>query len=107
MNKPWPALFKWRHFEPEIIVCAVRWYLRFSLRIGTLRNWSWNEAAHAMFFFVPVRKLPLDGQSCAPYCAARVKTVVYAPTELAKYSQCRYRVSRAIRTNQRCASLSG
>src|SRR6267154_634665 len=27
----WPALFKWRHFEPEIIVCAVRWYLRFSL----------------------------------------------------------------------------
>jgi transposase-like protein len=21
----------WRHFEPEIILCAVRWYLRFSL----------------------------------------------------------------------------
>jgi len=31
MTKPRPALFKWRHFEPEIIVCAVRWYLRFSL----------------------------------------------------------------------------
>ena len=31
MIKPRPALFKWRHFEPEIIVCAVRWYLRFSL----------------------------------------------------------------------------
>src|SRR4030081_3011947 len=31
MSKPRPALFKWRHFEPEIIVCAVRWYLRFSL----------------------------------------------------------------------------
>src|SRR5260370_26610497 len=31
MDKPRPALFKWRHFEPEIIVCAVRWYLRFSL----------------------------------------------------------------------------
>ena len=31
MIKPPPALFKWRHFEPEIIVCAVRWYLRFSL----------------------------------------------------------------------------
>jgi hypothetical protein len=28
MSKPRPALFKWRHFEPEIIVCAVRWYLR-------------------------------------------------------------------------------
>ena len=24
-------LFKWRHYEPEIIICAVRWYLRFSL----------------------------------------------------------------------------
>ena len=24
-------LFKWRQFEPEIIVCAVRWYLRYSL----------------------------------------------------------------------------
>ena len=31
MIKPRPALFKWRHFEPEIVVCAVRWYLRFSL----------------------------------------------------------------------------
>jgi transposase, IS6 family len=26
-----PLLFKWRQFEPEIIVCAVRWYLRYSL----------------------------------------------------------------------------
>ena len=31
MIKSRPALFKWRHFEPEIIVCAVRWYLRFSV----------------------------------------------------------------------------
>ena len=31
MIKPRSALFKWRHFEPELIVCAVRWYLRFSL----------------------------------------------------------------------------
>src|SRR5258705_7393093 len=31
MIKTRPALFKWRHFEPEIIVCGVRWYLRFSL----------------------------------------------------------------------------
>ncbi len=26
-----PESFKWRHFEPEIILCAVRWYLRYSL----------------------------------------------------------------------------
>jgi IS6 family transposase len=25
------ALFKWRHFEAEIILCAVRWYLRYAL----------------------------------------------------------------------------
>jgi hypothetical protein len=31
MPKPRPTLFKWRHFEPEIIICAVRWYLRLSL----------------------------------------------------------------------------
>ena len=23
--------FKWRHFQPEIILCGVRWYLRYSL----------------------------------------------------------------------------
>ena len=28
---PRQLLFKWRQFEPEIIVCAIRWYLRYSL----------------------------------------------------------------------------
>ena len=23
-----PLIFKWRHFEPHIILCAIRWYLR-------------------------------------------------------------------------------
>src|SRR2546430_13445079 len=32
MAKPYPpAIFKWRHFAPEVILCAVRWYLRYSL----------------------------------------------------------------------------
>jgi transposase, IS6 family len=31
MAKRRPALFKWRHFEPAVITCAVGWYLRFSL----------------------------------------------------------------------------
>src|SRR5258705_3049508 len=26
-----PAIFKWRQSEPEIILCAVRWYLPYSL----------------------------------------------------------------------------
>ena len=32
MAKPHPpAIFKWRHFTPEVILCAVRWYPRYSL----------------------------------------------------------------------------
>src|SRR5690242_4460678 len=26
-----PGLFKWRQFEPEVILLAIGWYLRFSL----------------------------------------------------------------------------
>ena len=29
MNQPNP--FKWRHFEAEIILLCVRWYLRYAL----------------------------------------------------------------------------
>jgi hypothetical protein len=35
MNRSRPAIFRGRHFEPEIIATCVRWYLRFSL---SLRN---------------------------------------------------------------------
>src|ERR1051325_5550239 len=31
MRKSRPPSFKWRHFEPAVITCAVSWYLRFSL----------------------------------------------------------------------------
>lgn len=32
MKKPVrPAIFKWRQTEPALILCAVRWYLRYSL----------------------------------------------------------------------------
>src|SRR5215831_7620685 len=31
MRKSRPPLFKWPHFEPAVITCAVGWYLRFSL----------------------------------------------------------------------------
>jgi len=33
-----PALFKGRHFEAEIIILCVRWYLRFSLRYRDLKE---------------------------------------------------------------------
>src|ERR1019366_4862763 len=28
-----PAIFKWRQTEPGFILCAVRWYLRYSLSL--------------------------------------------------------------------------
>jgi transposase-like protein len=31
MTKPWPAEFKWRQFQPQVILMAVGWYLRYSL----------------------------------------------------------------------------
>jgi transposase-like protein len=31
VTKPRPAEFKWRQFEPQVILMAVGWYLRFSL----------------------------------------------------------------------------
>ena len=30
-RKPVPRVFKWMHFEPEIILLCVRWYLSYRL----------------------------------------------------------------------------
>ena len=38
MNRKRPALFKGRHFEAEIIVLCVRWYLRFGLSYRNLEE---------------------------------------------------------------------
>jgi transposase-like protein len=32
-NAPRPAIFKWRQTAPELILCAVRWYLRYTLSL--------------------------------------------------------------------------
>src|SRR6266478_1507914 len=55
MIKPRPALFKWRHFEPEIIVCPVRWYLRFSL--------SYRDVEE----LIMERSLPVDHTNIWPW----------------------------------------
>ena len=44
-----PAIFKWRQTAPELIVCAVRWYLRYSLSlrdVEELLNERGLEADH-------------------------------------------------------------
>jgi transposase-like protein len=39
-----PALFKRRHFEAEIIVLCVRWYLRYPLSFRQLEeSYRWTQ----------------------------------------------------------------
>jgi hypothetical protein len=57
MPKPRPALFKWRQFEPEIIVCAVRWYLRFSL--------SYRDVDELLMELVCLLTTPPFGAGCS------------------------------------------
>jgi transposase, IS6 family len=38
--------FKWRHFQPEIILCGVRWYLRYSLSYRDVEELILERALH-------------------------------------------------------------
>ena len=47
-----PAIFKWRQTEPALILCAVRWYLRYSLSfrdVEELLRERGLEADHTMY----------------------------------------------------------
>jgi transposase-like protein len=66
VTKPRPAEFKWRQFEPQVILMAVGWYLRFSLSYrdveelvrpsGLSATWMWLRAREGKF--VPVLLVP-------------------------------------------------
>jgi IS6 family transposase len=40
------SLFKWRHFAPEIIMCGVRWYLRYALRYRDVEELLLERGLH-------------------------------------------------------------
>ena len=40
-----PAIFKWRQTEHELILCAVRWYLRYSLSLRDVEELLGERAA--------------------------------------------------------------
>jgi len=68
VTKPRPAEFKWRQFEPQVILMAVGWYLRFSL--------SYRDAEE----LVRERSLSVDHvtvwrwvQRCAPEIERRLR----------------------------------
>src|SRR2546430_12441402 len=41
-----PSPFKWRHFEAEIILLCVRWYLRYSLSYRDLEEMMLERGLH-------------------------------------------------------------
>src|SRR3984893_6189186 len=43
---PHPAIFKWRQTEPALILCAVRWYLRYSLSLRDVEELLEERGLH-------------------------------------------------------------
>ena len=46
------GLFKWRQFEPEVILLAVGWYLRFSLSYRDVEELLADRGLHADYVTV-------------------------------------------------------
>jgi transposase-like protein len=68
-----PALFKWRHFEAEIILCAVRWYLRYALSyrdVEELLRECGVSVDHTTVFRWVQRYAPELDRRCRPYLRA-------------------------------------
>ena len=47
LDHPVSGLFKWRQFEPEVILLAVGWYLRFSLSYRDVEELLAERGVHA------------------------------------------------------------
>jgi IS6 family transposase len=68
-------LFKWRHFAPEIIVCGVRWYLRYALSYRDVEELLLERGLHVdhttVFRWVQCYAPELD-KRCRPYLTATI-----------------------------------
>jgi IS6 family transposase len=63
------SLFKWRHFEAEIILCAVRWYLRYALSYRDVEELLRERGVridHTTVFRWVQRYAPELDQRCRP-----------------------------------------
>jgi transposase, IS6 family len=68
-----PALFKWRHFQADIIVCAVRWYLRYALSYRDVEELLRERGVwvdHTTVFRWVQRYAPELEQRCRPLLKA-------------------------------------
>ena len=59
-----PAIFKWRQTEPEVILCAVRWYLRYSLSFRDVEELlSERDPSHPQPRVINTDQAPLYGSA--------------------------------------------
>jgi IS6 family transposase len=68
-----PSLFKWRHFEADIILCAVRWYLRYALSYRDVEELLQERGVrvdHTTVFRWVQRYAPELDKRCRPYLRA-------------------------------------
>jgi IS6 family transposase len=68
-----PSLFKWRHFEAEIILCTVRWYLRYALSYRDVEELMHERGVfvdHTTVFRWVQRYAPELDQQCRPQLKA-------------------------------------
>jgi IS6 family transposase len=65
-----PSLFKWRHFQADIILCAVRWYLRYALcyrDVEELLREQGVSVDHTTIFRWVQRYAPELDKRCRPH----------------------------------------
>jgi IS6 family transposase len=68
-----PSLFKWRHFQADIILCAVRWYLRYALSCRDVEELLWERGVrvdHTTVFRWVQRYAPELDRRCRPWLRA-------------------------------------
>jgi transposase, IS6 family len=68
MSNPFP--FKWRHFEADLILCAVRWYLRYALSYRDVEELMRERGVvvdHTTVFRWVQRYAPELDKRCRPY----------------------------------------
>jgi IS6 family transposase len=68
-----PSLFKWRHFEADMILCAVRWYLRYALSYRDVEELLRERGVtvdHTTIFHWVQRYAPELDKRCRPQLKA-------------------------------------
>jgi IS6 family transposase len=67
------SLFKWRHFQADIILCGVRWYLRYALSYRDVEELMQERGVtvdHTTIFRWVQRYAPELAQRCRPQLKA-------------------------------------